>query len=412
MSETKCSSCKCESSQITVFENNIAICQKCIKQKDLTESYSKSFTPKVLFDYLSKKIIGQEDAKKSLSVAIATHHCRLTNPLIKKSNILLIGPTGTGKTEMARTLSQITSLPFAIIDATTLTAHGYIGEDVEGCLHQLLAAANNDQKAAEEGIVFIDEIDKLSRGQEGENSGGIATVRVQQSLLKMIEGGTVKLSKSSNNSSKGADKDFILFDTSKILFICSGAFPGLEDLITKKDRQIGLNQLVEDNNSNGEIKVNHLSKYGLISELLGRLPIIIRTNPLTEKDLYNILTKTENCLTDQFQLILKSYGVELNFTPSFLKDVVKESMENSLGARGLRAIMEKKLQQVMFEGPSYRGSKILMTAEGFKLEVQEQAIKKSKPIIQERKNKQPIVSFPEIAAEDSRSSKIRAQKKS
>lgn len=415
-----CSSCKKENSQLKKFDNNILICQKCLSTelKNSTPEIitGKSLTPKVLFECLNKKIIGQDEAKKALSVAVATHHCRLVNKEIQKSNILMIGPTGTGKTEMARSLAQITGVPFAIIDATTLTAHGYIGEDVESCLHQLLAAANYDQKAAEEGIVFIDEIDKLARGQEGSAENGIATVRVQQSLLKMMEGGKIKLTKPSAGA-KSTEKDYIFFDTSKVLFICSGAFPGLEESLSNK-ASIGisnsyLSESEDPNNEQAEIKTHHLTKYGLIPEFLGRLPVVIRTQLLSEDDLLQILTKLDNSLIHQYQLILKNYGVNLVFQKSFLKLVAQEAFQNKLGARGLRSILEKKLQDLMFDGPSFKDKTVEMQNDGYKIITQVNvvpAIKTATQVVRKQRTYPPIEINNEMVAEK-QSSKAKASKK-
>ena len=293
----------------------------------------KSLTPSLIYSQLANKVIGQDQAKKILSIAMATHHCRLDDHSIEKSNILLIGPTGTGKTELARSLAKIVAVPFTVIDATTLTAHGYIGEDVESCLLQLLMAANYNQKAAEEGIIFIDEIDKLARGQEGNSDNGIATVRVQQSLLKMMEGGMVKLSKPSGSNGKSTEKEYINFDTSKVLFICAGAFPGLDN-ISHVSPAMGIGSDLVKSNKNQEIKPIHLAKFGLIPEFLGRLPVIAQTEELTEKDLLSILTTTENSLLIQYRKLMKAYGIELEFSSSFLKNIVKEALDNKLGARG------------------------------------------------------------------------------
>lgn len=409
-----CSACKKESSQLKKFDNNVCICLKCLNNTDKSETSEKSLTPKILFDYLDKKIIGQTKAKRALAVAVATHHCRLVNKEIQKSNILMIGPTGTGKTEMARTLATMTGVPFAIIDATTLTAHGYIGEDVESCLHQLLAAANYDQKAAEEGIVFIDEIDKLARGQEGSAENGIATVRVQQSLLKMMEGGKIKLAKNTTGA-KNAEKDFMYFDTSKVLFICSGAFPGLEDSLNNKGSiGISLQEFPNKDNPETEIKTSHLTKYGLIPEFLGRLPVVIKTNLLSEHDLYDILTKVDNSLIYQYQLIMKNYGVNLNFSQAFLKSVAEEAFTNKLGARGLRSILEKKLQDLMFDGPSLKDTTIQMQPDGFKVMTQVAQNKTSTKVSSNnvvKKQKSFEIEYAASVVAEEKSNKAKAVKK-
>jgi len=227
-----------------------------------------------------------------------------------------------------------------------------VGEDVESVLYQLLNICDWDLNKAQTGIVFIDEIDKLARGQEGSSGASIGTVRVQQSLLKMIEGGKIKLTRSGNKKTNGVD-EIIFFDTSKVLFVCAGSFPGLEDIANKSNtKSIGFIKSEDKKNETAPITTKHLSEYGLIPEFIGRLPVIISTKLLEVDQLIKILTKTENSLVKQYRKLMNSYNVQVEFTPQFLKQVAEEATLNGTGARGLRSIMEKKLEDLLFEGPS------------------------------------------------------------
>ena len=359
----------------------VTICNECLKalnRKLYTESKPLNFnrrikkvkdevivpvkiTPKYIYNLISEHVIGQEKAKKAISLAVATHLRRLEDSSLEKSNILLMGPTGSGKTELARTVAKILNLPLVITDATTLTAHGYVGEDVENILFQLLNAADGDVSFAEKGIVFIDEFDKLAQTSSEIN---INTSAVQQSLLKMIEGGKVKIPKSGTR--RGAE--FVQIDTSKILFICAGSFAGLDEIINKNNKKpmgIGASQSVTESKDFSQVDTKHLTSYGIIPEILGRLPVITSTEALSEDTLISILTQPKNSLTNQYKRILANYGVELIFTPDFLNSVAKEALASGIGARGLRSVMEKRLENALFEGPELEGDKkIIAKADG------------------------------------------------
>ncbi|MBR5950902.1 MAG: ATP-dependent Clp protease ATP-binding subunit ClpX, partial [Actinomycetaceae bacterium] len=276
---------------------------------------------------------------------------------IGKSNILLVGPTGTGKTYLAQSLARMLDVPFAIVDATSLTEAGYVGEDVENILSKLIQAADDDIKRAEMGIIYIDEIDKISRKSENPSiTRDVSGEGVQQALLKIIEGAVVSVPP--QGSRKHPQQDYIQIDTSNILFICAGAFAGMEDIITSRAgrRSLGFgSQLKDADNADlilGEVTPDDLHKYGLIPELVGRLPVLATVNGLSEEDLIDVLTKPRNCLVKQYKKMFELDGVRLTFEEEALREIAREAISRGTGARGLRSILENLLSEAMFDVPS------------------------------------------------------------
>jgi ATP-dependent Clp protease ATP-binding subunit ClpX len=329
--------------------------------------------PKVIYEQLGEYVIGQDQAKKVLSVAVYNHYKRIgaaqqpDDIELEKSNILLLGPTGCGKTLLARTLARILDVPFSIADATALTEAGYVGEDVENILLHLIQAADFDIPRAEKGIVYIDEIDKIARKADNPSiTRDVSGEGVQQALLKIIEGTTANVPPQGGR--KHPQQDFIQINTTNILFICGGAFENLDDIV---DRRLGksrrtLGFKADFSNKTGQdltdelLKyVNHddLLKYGLIPEFVGRLPMVVSLAALTKEDLLRILVEPKNALVKQFQRFFSLDGVELSFTDEALEACAQESIRHKTGARGLRTVLEDTLLDVMYEIPSRRDVK-------------------------------------------------------
>ena len=359
------------------------VCDKCIHEayeilnEEEEEEISHNVqlaTPRQIKEHLDQFVVGQDDAKKTLAVAVYNHYKRINQKKksdveIQKSNILMIGSTGSGKTYLAQSLAKFLGVPFAITDATTLTEAGYVGEDVENILLRLIEAADYDIEFAEKGIIYIDEIDKISRRSENvSTTRDVGGEGVQQALLKIIEGTVSRVPISGGR--KNPQADCFTINTSNILFICGGAFDGLEKIIHKEsEKKIGFGVDIQTANDNknfdmSDVQQHDLVKYGLMPELIGRLPIVTTLKPLSEDDLVKILVEPKNALTKQYKELFAMDNVKLEFEESALRRISELAIKKEIGARGLRSIIEKAMQKVMFDIPDMTDAKkVVITAD-------------------------------------------------
>lgn len=367
---TNCGFCDKSREEVAklIVNGDNAICNECVTlcydlltpttTKSQNQDFARFINPMSIFQELDKRVVGQNQAKQTLSVGVANHYKRLfCDPKItlEKSNIMLLGPTGSGKTLLAKTIAGFLDVPIVIADVTGLTEAGYVGQDVESIISRLIAAANGDPQRAQQGIVFLDEIDKISRKSESSSiNRDIGGEGVQQSLLKIVEGTTLTLP-----ADKSQEFGMVEIDTNQILFICSGAFEGLAEIVNRRmhKRTIGFEKTPQPS-SVSQITTEDLVKFGMIPEFIGRFPVLISTQPLNQKQMIDILTSAENGLIAQYKFYFGVDGIDIDFTQDAYEAIASLAVQKKLGARALKSILEEHLTPHLFSLPTLKQSKV------------------------------------------------------